>query len=138
MNFSRGRGRGRGFNNNQSQNNAVQSPWSSTTQTVTSTATDRPGPKKENQSPKNKMIDMQSRYGKILDDMEASDSSDEEIHNEQIMSKLTKNFDSVLGMILFPFIFSKGYMISFQVLVVCCGKEVLVSMERKTNEFCPT
>ncbi|XP_066929991.1 NF-X1-type zinc finger protein NFXL1-like [Clytia hemisphaerica] len=95
MNFSRGRGRGRG-SNNQNQNNAVQSPWSSTTKTLASTGTVRPGHKKENLENKNRMIDMQSRYGKILDDMEASDSSDEEIHNEQIISKLTKNFDSSL------------------------------------------
>eukprot|EP00111_Clytia_hemisphaerica_P020513 TCONS_00060441-protein len=100
MNFSRGRGRGRG-SNNQNQNNAVQSPWSSTTKTLASTGTVRPGHKKENLENKNRMIDMQSRYGKILDDMEASDSSDEEIHNEQIISKLTKNFDSSLGMIYF-------------------------------------
>lgn len=80
----RGRGRGRGLNNGGSSN-----PWSLNS-APPQKASNQPGVKNERQ-----MIDMK-KYEKLIDNFSASDSSDEEIHNDEILSKLTKNFDDAL------------------------------------------
>ena len=81
----RGRGRGRGSHDGESSN-----PWSLNT-TPQQKASNRPGTTNVRQ-----MIDMKAKYGKLIDNFSASDSSDEDIHNDEILSKLTKNFDDAL------------------------------------------
>lgn len=84
----RGRGRGRGLGTHAASGN----PWSLNSNAPK--VVPSPGPPPVSQE--KKMIDMKAKYGKLIDNLSESDSSDEETHNEEILSKLTKSFDDAL------------------------------------------
>ena len=102
--IGRGRGRGRGMNNDAANSN----PWSLSSSSPQKVS--RPGTTGERQ-----MIDMKAKYGKLIDSLSASDSSDEEIHNDEILNKLTKNFDDALES---KSIFNTFLLIHFR--IICC------------------
>ena len=79
-----GRGRGRGFT--VPKTNITNEPWKR--QSVSS--------KQANEKPQNKMIDMEERYGKFLNNYESS-SSEDELNDDEIVSKLTKSYNDTLG-----------------------------------------
>jgi len=93
--MSSGRGRGRGLNKD---NQARQSPWNTTPKTSNDARQILGNVTRKDDTFKkkvNKMIDMQAKYADFIENVESS-SSDEEIHDDEIMNKMTKGFTEEL------------------------------------------
>ena len=97
----RGRGRGRGSCFASNMQNSHPSPWN-----TSSIAQKPPNATKKKVPSENsrKMIDM-SKYENLLGNLESS-SSEDELHEEKIISKLKQNFSDVLqgSLVLIAFI----------------------------------